>query len=843
QFLGLGPAGARPARGASRRARGGGPVPGRGPSRPRAPRAICAAKGRAARGDELHRGGHAVPTQGLRGGPFDERAALRGRGRPEWRARRSSPASPAARSWTASTRTTTSRSYAKDGGLKIGWRVALAGLKSAGLNGQEGNVGENLPVHSPGRALVNLESGAAKAIKFENIVLVRQVVGGSATPGPRPATPGPVALGGAAAAAAAAAAKAGPEFDKSYDIGTKVSIIDFVDPGMNGESAVVLGQDALDKDRFQVRVDKSGMVMALKRTNLTPLGGKIEMDELEQMRTPLKDRFYAELRKLLWNQPEESIAIATLASETVAKHEGNNPFSPWSRMWQAWLAVRATYPTQPEMYDVLTEAPALFAHLEDQNGWGVVALTEKSRQMLISAKVPEPPTKKRKVGVENTKGKLDDMARAAYNALTMSGPKGTMVHISQVGSDVTVRNLRNDKWFGVGKKKRKLEDMLREYPKVFEIEMTNWGVMVKLTDEADVALPARKAGDCSVLGAGDVLPDPEQAKLPEKIQNPQNRLERAQAFRIELIHALHRHGGKTEIGIMGQEPSVQQARRGLEGTKSTKFVDLCRIFADNFSIYLDTNWNKWVIELDSKDVSDMTPINDWMKGKPSRAHIEARQTTHLLRAQWASAPGTAVTAPPPDDDVGNEEAEAAAEEDSMAVSQFFCHQCCSPVERAARFCSQCGSEMPADGWLNAGGEDGAAPGAAAIGPEPFPPLPPAQPAGVSWPKARGLVTPAGKLPGTGLPKAVARALKKSTAPDPGLPAPLQPGLIGKGAPLERKQQAVARDANGEIIYGAAPTSEMPDPWRDWRAQKRGDLPPSEMDPFAEFGIYPRPKPK
>ena len=44
--------------------------------------------------------------------------------------------------------------------------------------------------------------------------------------------------------------------------------------------------------------------------------------------------------------------------------------------------------------------------------------------------VVEGPTKKRKVAVESTKGKLDDMARALYNALSMAGPKGTAVHIS-----------------------------------------------------------------------------------------------------------------------------------------------------------------------------------------------------------------------------------------------------------------------------------------------------------------------------------------------------------------------------------------------------------------------------
>ncbi|CAK0868040.1 unnamed protein product, partial [Prorocentrum cordatum] len=254
---------------------------------------------------------------------------------------------------------------------------------------------------------------------------------------------------------------------------------------MHGEAAVVLGQDGVDPDRFQVRVEKSGKVMAVKRTNLTPLGGKIELDEVEVLRKPLKERFFSELRKLLWNQTEESIAIATLASETVAQQELNKPFSIWSRMWQAWVALRATYPNPPQMYDCLQEAPGQFAHLEDEEGWGVVALTDLSRQMLIREKVPEPPTKKRKVVAENPRGKLDDMARALYNAMTMVGPKGTFAHVSTIGSDVTVRNLRNDKWFGVGKKKRKIEDMLREYPEVFYLEMRDGAIMVSLTEDAE----------------------------------------------------------------------------------------------------------------------------------------------------------------------------------------------------------------------------------------------------------------------------------------------------------------------------------------------------------------------
>merc|ERR1719384_2642840 len=119
--------------------------------------------------------------------------------------------------------------------------------------------------------------------------------------------------------------------------------------------------------------------------------------------------------------------------------------------------------------------------------------------------------------------------------------------MSQLGSDHTVGQLRKDPLF----RKYKLVEVLREYPNVFQLTASQNGWLVNLTEDAEVALPQRIAGETAPQGSGDVLPKPEMLHLPDKLENPATMSDKMQALRIEIIHALFRREGKAEPGSLG----------------------------------------------------------------------------------------------------------------------------------------------------------------------------------------------------------------------------------------------------------------------------------------------------
>jgi len=244
-----------------------------------------------------------------------------------------------------------------------------------------------------------------------------------------------------------------------------------------------------------------------------------------------------------------------------------------------------------------------------------VSLAEAGRQLNIAEGLKEPPTKRRRVEEDAGKQKQDEFARALFAAMRLCESKAKKtVPISQLGSDLQVAKLRKDPLF----KKVKLVDILQAYPSVFELSPepppgTNF--LVSLTPEAELALPQRSAGDYAPKGAGDVLPDPEQLKLPPKIDNPSDQKEVLQALRIEIIHALHRRQGVAGPGDIGQEPGVQRCRRELP--KGKPLTGWIRLFPGNFSEEPDPSTGTSSVRLVSMNVEDRSSIDQFM-GKSSK---------------------------------------------------------------------------------------------------------------------------------------------------------------------------------------------------------------------------------
>jgi len=202
---------------------------------------------------------------------------------------------------------------------------------------------------------------------------------------------------------------------------------------------------------------------------------------------------------------------------------------------------------------------------------------------------------------DSEKSKESALAWALYKAVEMHG--GQNVTLSQLGSDFKVAELKKDPHF----KNWRLLDILKEYEAVFEITIAPQaagGMYVKLQPGAEAALPD---ADKRVEQVS------EEDFLPERIENPRIMLDKVQALRIELLHALHRRGGKCAIQELGQEPRLQEKKKLVHQAK--KLVDWVKVFPENFLV--ESDGQQMVVEILSKDVSD-TRMIDRAIGRASR---------------------------------------------------------------------------------------------------------------------------------------------------------------------------------------------------------------------------------
>merc|ERR1712187_999956 len=121
------------------------------------------------------------------------------------------------------------------------------------------------------------------------------------------------------------------------------------------------------------------------------------------------------------------------------------------------------------------------------------------------------------------------------------------IALPQLGSDYKIAQLRKDPLF----KNEKLLDLIKRYEDVFELvpdDRTNTRFAVRLQPGAAAAL----LDDEEINARIDA-----EALLPQRIEDPVSVKDKIQALRIELIHALHRRGGRSPMNELLQEPRIQ----------------------------------------------------------------------------------------------------------------------------------------------------------------------------------------------------------------------------------------------------------------------------------------------
>lgn len=171
--------------------------------------------------------------------------------------------------------------------------------------------------------------------------------------------------------------------------------------------------------------------------------------------------------------------------------------------------------------------------------------------------------------------KETQMVWALFEAIQNRG--SIDVQVSMLGSDFKVKQLKEDSQFN----KMKLLDLLKQYDQVFDVKETEGNVaiaLVSISPTAEAALPEpdeELAAAISANAEADMM-------LPPRIDNPSGVLEKMQALRIEIMHALSRRDNKASCGELGQDPRCQKAREGISQAKSLQ--NFVKLFPVNFGL-------------------------------------------------------------------------------------------------------------------------------------------------------------------------------------------------------------------------------------------------------------------
>lgn len=228
------------------------------------------------------------------------------------------------------------------------------------------------------------------------------------------------------------------------------------------------------------------------------------------------------------------------------------------------------------------------------------------------------------------KTKENALLYALYEAVEMHGSQ--TVPLSQLGSDFKVAELKKDQHF----KNWRLLDILKEYEDVFELTPSSTaagGMIVSLQPGAAAALPDAESRAEHVSN--------EFLELPERIENPKNAIEKAQALRIELVHALTRRGGKCAIQELGQEPRVQEKKKVVHQAK--KLLDWVKAFPGNFQLTPDGQ--NMIVDLASPNCDDLKVIEKLVGRRDE--HLNYSNNSSTTGGSGAAAKSAATSGRPP----------------------------------------------------------------------------------------------------------------------------------------------------------------------------------------------------
>lgn len=190
------------------------------------------------------------------------------------------------------------------------------------------------------------------------------------------------------------------------------------------------------------------------------------------------------------------------------------------------------------------------------------------------------------------------MVWALYDAVQQYSGTG-MASVSQLGADFKVSLLKKEAQF----RTTKLQDILLSFEELFELRNDSGNVMVSLIEGGEEFLP-----DLDEHLVEEIQESTRSdQELPERIHSPGSAKERMQALRIEIIHALHRRGGKAEAQGLGQDHLVQQCKERIY--QARKLSDFLRIFPKNFGL-TTSDAGGFIVELLEAGVADQTMIEN-----------------------------------------------------------------------------------------------------------------------------------------------------------------------------------------------------------------------------------------
>lgn len=176
-----------------------------------------------------------------------------------------------------------------------------------------------------------------------------------------------------------------------------------------------------------------------------------------------------------------------------------------------------------------------------------------------------------------------------------------------------------------------LVDVIRAHPEAFRIDATpestntsTW--QIRILPEVLHAFPFGVPEDSlEALAEAD-------SGLPPRIERPLTAEESLQAFRIEVVHSLHRRGGTAALNDLGQEPRVNLYRPTIMGERK-KLLEPIRVFGENFAVE-DKGHGNFDLHLLSYDVSDVSMLSHYIHQATERSRFDAEKGEKGKGSVW-----------------------------------------------------------------------------------------------------------------------------------------------------------------------------------------------------------------
>eukprot|EP00930_Biecheleria_cincta_P005570 TRINITY_DN10649_c0_g3_i1.p1 TRINITY_DN10649_c0_g3~~TRINITY_DN10649_c0_g3_i1.p1 ORF type:complete len:548 (+),score=119.65 TRINITY_DN10649_c0_g3_i1:75-1718(+) len=302
-------------------------------------------------------------------------------------------------------------------------------------------------------------------------------------------------------------------------------------------------------------------------------------------------------------ETHEDTDEAATPKARVVMAPGSKPPGPWSganvmnqvpKAGGPWLPGRLEHKRPPEQQ----QGPA--AKVQK----GASKVKNKSGTRGPPTWTPELAAEQEQQRIDASKDEQNKRSRMVwclYEALLNMLDVGESASVSQLGADHKVAAIKQDPLF----KNKKLLDIVRMYPAVFTVEPdAKTGFKIGVANDAISALPEADEEYAKEMAKRDEL-----AKLlPVRILESEvvTPLDKMQALRIEIMHALHRRDGRCSIQELGQDAKLQYRKNSSVHGRSLK--EFMAFFPSNFTL-VTSEQEGLMVEQGSYDVNDTSMMN------------------------------------------------------------------------------------------------------------------------------------------------------------------------------------------------------------------------------------------